>query len=74
LLAAAGAVIDPLARLRKKENQLSPLTVRLMHVMSPMDHGKAVRELGWQPKPTTEAIAEGARFFAAGRSKSSRRS
>ncbi|BBX89414.1 NAD-dependent epimerase/dehydratase family protein [Mycolicibacterium boenickei] len=63
VLAAAGAVVDPLARLRKKENQLSPLTVRLMHVMSPMDHGKAVRELGWQPRPTTEAIAEGARFF-----------
>ncbi|WP_441964425.1 NAD-dependent epimerase/dehydratase family protein [Mycolicibacterium houstonense] len=64
VLAAAGAVVDPVARLVKKENQLSPLTVRLMHVMSPMDHGKAVRELGWQPRPTTESIAEGARFFA----------
>ncbi len=63
VLAAAGAVVDPLARLAKKENQLSPLTVRLMHVMSPMDHGKAVRELGWQPRPATDAIAEGARFF-----------
>lgn len=63
VLAAAGAVVDPVARLAKKENQLSPLTVRLMHVMSPMDHGKAVRELGWQPRPVTEAIAEGARFF-----------
>ncbi|MCV7066771.1 NAD-dependent epimerase/dehydratase family protein [Mycolicibacterium farcinogenes] len=67
VLAAAGAVVDPVARLVKKENQLSPLTVRLMHVMSPMDHGKAVRELGWQPRPTTESIAEGARFFAARR-------
>lgn len=72
LLAAAGAVVDPLARLRKKENQLSPLTVRLMHVMSPMDHGKAVRELGWQPRPATESIAEGARFFATRRSRSER--
>ncbi|KHO25125.1 NAD-dependent epimerase/dehydratase family protein [Mycolicibacterium setense] len=67
VLAAAGAVVDPVARLAKKENQLSPLTVRLMHVMSPMDHGKAVRELGWQPRPVTEAIAEGARFFTSRR-------
>ncbi|OBG82450.1 NAD-dependent dehydratase [Mycobacterium sp. E802] len=73
LLAAAGAVVDPLARLSKKENQLSPLTVRLMHIMSPMDHGKAVRELGWQPRPVAESIAEGARFFASGQYASRRR-
>lgn len=73
LLAAAGAVVDPLARMRKKENQLSPLTVRLMHIMSPMDHGKAVRELGWQPRPVAKSIAEGARFFASGQYASRRR-
>ncbi|MDH6195453.1 dihydroflavonol-4-reductase [Mycobacterium frederiksbergense] len=63
LLAGAAAVVEPVARLRGRENQLSPLTVRLMRVMAPMDHGKAVRELGWQPRPTPESIAEAARFF-----------
>ncbi|WP_299556939.1 NAD-dependent epimerase/dehydratase family protein [uncultured Mycolicibacterium sp.] len=65
LMAAAGAVSAAVARLRGRDTRLSPLTVRLMHIMSPMDHSKAVRELGWRPRPTPEAIAEAARFFAA---------
>jgi dihydroflavonol-4-reductase len=36
--------------------------VRLLHVMSPADHGKATRELGWHPGPAAEAIARAARF------------
>lgn len=63
LLAAAGAVADGVASLTGRDSRLSLLTVRLMHVMSPMDHGKAVRELGWQPGPTPQAIAEAAKFF-----------
>jgi dihydroflavonol-4-reductase len=31
--------------------------------MSEMDHGKAERDLGWHPRPVTDAIAEGARFW-----------
>ena len=63
LLSAVGSVVAPLARLRGRNSQLSPLTVRLMHVMSPMDHSKAVRELGWRPRPVTDAIVEAAHFF-----------
>ncbi|MGV0743332.1 NAD-dependent epimerase/dehydratase family protein [Mycolicibacterium sp. XJ870] len=67
VLAAAGAVAERVARLARRDTKLSPLTVRLMHLMSPMDHGKAVRELGWQPGPTPDAIAEAARFFVSRR-------
>jgi dihydroflavonol-4-reductase len=34
-----------------------------MHVMTPLDHTKAVRELGWNPSPTPDAIVEAAHFF-----------
>lgn len=67
LLAAAGVIADRVAGLTRRDSQLSPLTVRLMHVMSPMDHSKAVRELGWQPRPTPQAIAEAAKFFVSRR-------
>jgi dihydroflavonol-4-reductase len=35
---------------------LTRLSVRLMHIMSPLRHGTAVRELGWQPKPVHDSI------------------
>ena len=38
--------------------------VRLLDVTSPADHSKAVRELGWNPEPTTDAIRRAARFYA----------
>ncbi|GAA3025908.1 NAD-dependent epimerase/dehydratase family protein [Gordonia defluvii] len=62
------AVLSSLgARLRRTDALLTPTTVRLMHLMPAMDHGKATRELGWNPSPTPDAIAEAARFFAADR-------
>ena len=47
--------------------ELSSLSVRLMHVMSPMDHGKAERELGWQPEPVYDSIRKAAEFYLARR-------
>lgn len=55
------------ARLRGRDSKLTPLNIRLMHIMSPMDHTKAVRELGWQPSPTPDAIAAAAHFFRTSR-------
>lgn len=69
MMNALARIAQPIARLRGKDSMLTPLSVRLMHIMTPLDHGKAVRELGWQPRPTTEAIAEAARFFRGGRSR-----
>jgi dihydroflavonol-4-reductase len=62
-LYAAGAAGSARAALTRKPVQLTVPSVRLMHFMSEMDHGKAERDLGWRPRPVTEAIAEGARFW-----------
>lgn len=67
VLAAAAAVNAPIARLRGRDTKLTPLSIRLMHIMSPMDHSKAERELGWHPAPTGDALAAAARFFVAHR-------
>jgi dihydroflavonol-4-reductase len=40
---------DVAATVLRRDMLLSTLSVRLMHIMSPMDHGKAERELGWHP-------------------------
>ena len=70
-MSVAGAISGPLMHLARRDTRLTPLTVRLMHIMSPMDHSKAVRDLGWDPRPATEAIADAAHFFR-DRSQSSR--
>ncbi|GAA3698746.1 NAD-dependent epimerase/dehydratase family protein [Gordonia hankookensis] len=62
-LYACGAVGSALAKITGRPRQLTITSVRLMHYMSPMDHGKAERELGWRPSPVTDAVAEGARFW-----------
>ncbi|MFT4200670.1 NAD-dependent epimerase/dehydratase family protein [Gordonia sp. (in: high G+C Gram-positive bacteria)] len=52
-----------IARLKREDPYLTPTSVRLMYVMPRMDHSKAVDELGWQPRPTTESIVEAAKFY-----------
>lgn len=47
---------DVAATVLRRDMALSTLSVRLMHVMSPMDHGKAERELGWRPEPIHDSI------------------
>lgn len=59
-LAAAGSVK---ARLRGTDERLSLESVRLMRAEAELDHSKAVRELGWQPRPVEESIREAARFW-----------
>lgn len=59
-LAAMGTVKG---RLRGTDEKLSLNSLRLMRAESPVDHGKAVRELGWDPAPVEESIREAARFW-----------
>ena len=59
-MAALGTVK---ARLRGTDERLNLNALRLMRAEAPVDHSKAVRELGWQPRPVEESIAEAARFW-----------
>lgn len=38
-------------------------SVRLMHMLPALSHAKAERDLGWSPRPVTDAVADGARFW-----------
>ena len=59
-LATAGSIK---AKLRGADEQLSLGSLRLMRAEAPVDHSKAIRELGWEPRPVEESIREAARFW-----------
>ena len=63
-LYALGALGTLRARFAGKDAELSLASVRMMRAEAPVDHSKAVRELGWQPRPVEESIREAARFWA----------
>lgn len=58
-----GRVGDVVSRVSRRDLPVNTIGVRLAHIMSPMDHGKAVRELGWQPSPTPDSIRKAAHFY-----------
>ena len=60
---AFGGTIGSASRLLRRDLPMNVSGVRLMHIMSPADHSKAERELGWRPRPTAEAIERAARFY-----------
>jgi dihydroflavonol-4-reductase len=47
----------------RRDTVLSSQSVRLMHIWPTLDHGKAERELGWQPGPVHESVRRAAQFF-----------
>jgi dihydroflavonol-4-reductase len=53
------------ARLTGKDTELSLKSVHMMRAEADVDHSKAVRELGWEPRPVEESIREAARFWNA---------
>lgn len=63
VLKALGVLGGVAAAVTRRDLLLNPTTVRLVGIMAPMDHGKAVRELGWQPRDVHESIREAAEFF-----------
>ncbi|BBX75433.1 NAD-dependent epimerase/dehydratase family protein [Mycobacterium shinjukuense] len=65
MLYALGALGSLRARVTGQDAELSLASVRMMRAEADVDHGKAVRELGWQPRPVEESIREAARFWAA---------
>lgn len=60
---ALGYFGDVLRTVLRRDMKLCSLSVRLLHIMPPMDHGKAERELGWRPAPVHDAIRRAAVFY-----------
>ncbi|BBY18896.1 NAD-dependent epimerase/dehydratase family protein [Mycolicibacterium litorale] len=60
---ALAALGSAKSRVRGTDERMSLESLRLMRAEAPLDHSKAVRELGWQPRPVEESIAEAARFW-----------
>lgn len=57
VLYALGALGSLRARLTGKDAELSLASVRMMRAEAPVDHSKAVRELGWRPRPVESPSA-----------------
>ena len=64
VLYGLGALGSLRARLTGKDAELSMASVRMMRAEAHVDHSKATRELGWEPRPVEESIREAARFWA----------
>src|SRR5271163_1403014 len=60
---AVGFLGDIVAKMSRRDVPVTTVMVRLMHIMSPMDHGKATRELGWHPRPIHESIRAAVAFY-----------
>jgi dihydroflavonol-4-reductase len=60
---AFGFCGDIARKVLRRDMLLSTQSVRLLHIMSPMDHGKAERELGWHPEPIHGAIRRAVAFY-----------
>ena len=52
-------------RLQGTDERLNLNAVRLMRAEAPVDHSKAVRELGWHPSPVEESIRAAAKWWVA---------
>ncbi len=65
VLRAGARVNDALARLLQRDLPFAYVGMRMAELMSPLDHGKAERELGWKPEPVEDSIRKAAVFFAA---------
>jgi dihydroflavonol-4-reductase len=63
MLYAMAAMGSLKARLRDSPEQLTLRSLGLMRAEHEVDHGKSVRELGWQPEPVEDSIRAAVRFF-----------
>jgi dihydroflavonol-4-reductase len=60
---AAGYALSLASRLLRRDLPLNATGVRLLYTTSPADHSKAMRELGWKPRPAAESIRRAAQFY-----------
>ena len=71
LIYAAGLAGSVAGAVLRRDSPLTLTSARLLHLTSPLDHGKATRELGWNPSPTTDAVRRAARFHVERRRRTS---
>lgn len=64
-IATVSEVVNTL--LRRKDYKLCRASVFLSEVFGPMDNTKAKQELGWQPRPFAETVADAIAWFVADR-------
>ena len=63
LLYAVATINDIAARLLRRDLPVAVVGVKMAELMSPLDHSKAERELGWKPEPVEHSIRKAAQFF-----------
>lgn len=68
---AAGYAASIAGRFLRRDLPLNATGVRLLYTTSPADHGKAMRELGWNPRPAAESIRRAAQFYVEHRKEAS---
>jgi nucleoside-diphosphate-sugar epimerase len=56
-------VTQVLADLTGREVKFVRRAFAMIDKMSPLDHGKAERELGWKPAPVENSIRKAAEFY-----------
>lgn len=63
VLYAAARLNDLAARLLRRDLPFAVVGLRMAELMSPLDHSKAQRELGWDPQPVENSVRDAAKFF-----------
>jgi nucleoside-diphosphate-sugar epimerase len=63
-LRAGARIYDAAARLLGRDLLFAYAGIRMAELMSPLDHSKATRELGWTPQPVEDSIRRAAVWFA----------
>lgn len=64
VLRARARVNDAAAWLLGRDLPFAYAGIRMAELMSPLDHSKATRELGWTPEPVEDSIRKAAVWFA----------
>jgi dihydroflavonol-4-reductase len=64
VLRAGARVNDLMARLLRRDLPFAYAGIRMAELMSPLDHSKAQRELGWKPESVEDSIRKAAVWFA----------
>ncbi len=65
VLRAGARINDVFARLLRRDLPFAYAGMEMVRLMSPLDHSKAERELGWTPEPVEDSIRKAAMWFAA---------